>query len=293
MPKMIPQDLGKWASHFRIVSLIRLPAPDGSGVLNRAALYHDQMQFEVGWCSDHVDTRLTRGCLVAIRGLPVNPVSRGQEPVSIERLELLDKPLVSINPFESVPPTWLGDRASIKLAVQLWETLEWPFRHLLNAVLWDSGRFHRFITGPASAADSPARTGSNFRLAVEAAHQAYGLLHGLPDVSTSVIVLAALLTYIGKADDFRRSEGVYVLSERGYWVGGQDTIIEWLAVARTKVVIPEAQYLALVHALVAARGKPDDRQSMEAATLTVAIRLAMHRLAPYGGRMVISRIPNA
>lgn len=86
--------------------------------------------------------------------------------------------------------------------------------------------------------------------------------------------MAALLAAIGKADDYRRKDQHYELTERGYWVGGPTTILEWLAVARAKVAVPEAQYLALVHALVAARGQAEDRRSVEATILAVATRLS-------------------
>lgn len=280
----IPNDLSQWPGHFRLVSLTRLPGGQG-GVDNRAVLYHDRLSIEVSWHSGSVDTRLKRGAQVALKGLSANPAIRAKIPMPIERLELLDTPLASLNPFQTVPLAWYADRDYVDLAAKLFDTLERPFQHLLNAVLWDGGRFHRFLTGPATAADSPARPGGNFRQAVEVAEHAYELLKGLPDTSLSVMVTAALLTYIGKADDFRATEAGYTLSERGYWVGGQYTILEWLAVARTKVVIPEQQYLALVHALIASRSNPGDRQSIEATTLAVAIRLGTHGQAVSGGRL--------
>ncbi|PKO37499.1 MAG: hypothetical protein CVU33_12670 [Betaproteobacteria bacterium HGW-Betaproteobacteria-6] len=283
-PSIIPKDLSQWPGHFRLVSLTRLPGGQG-GVENRAVLYHDRLSLEVSWHSASVDTRLKRGCLVALKGLPANPDVRAKQPMPIERLELLDKPLASLNPFQTIPPSWQSDRASIALAAKLFETLERPFRHLLNVVLWDGGRCYRFLTGPAISSDSPAHPGGNFRQAVEVAEHGYELLKGLPDTSLSVMVSAALLAHIGKADEFRRTDAGYTLSERGYWVGGQTTILEWLAVARTKVVIPEHQYLALVHALIASRGNPAERQSLEATTLAVAIRLGSHRQAFTGGRL--------
>lgn len=281
---IIPKDLSQWPGHFRLVSLTRLPGGQ-RGVENRAVLYHDRLSLEVSWHSASVDARLKRGCLVALKGLPANPDVRAKQPMPIERLELLDKPLASLNPFQTIPPAWQTDRESIALAANLFETLERPFQHLLNVVLWDGGRCYRFLTGPAFSSDSPVHPGSNFRQAVEVAHHGYELLKGLPDISLSVLVTAALLAHIGKADDFRCTETGYTLSERGYWVGGQTTILEWLAVARTKVAIPEPQYLALVHALIASRGNPAERQSLEATTLAVAIRLGSHRQGITGGRL--------
>ena len=173
----------------------------------------------------------------------------------------------------AIPTAWVADRALVQRAAALWEQLGRPFQHLLNAVLWDGGRFYRYVTGPASAADYPWSPGSNFRQAVATAERAALLTRGLDNVSPSVVIAAALLHSAGKADDYRLTMAGYELSERGYWVGGQHTILEWLAVARARVIVPEAQYLALVHALIAARGGAAHGQSTEAAILAVANRL--------------------
>jgi len=263
--------------HFRLTSVMRLPATSGRGVHNEATLYHDDLQIRVAWHSATVDSRLKHGCLVLVRGMPLNPQLRRCSTVVIERLDLLDKPLASLNLFHTVPDVWVKDRAAVEQAADLWRGLNRPFKHLLNAVLWDGGRFHRFVTGPACLSDRPWSPGGNFRLAVDAAEQARLVVRGLPDVSPSVVVSAALLMRVGKADEYRLSEDHYSLSDRGHWVGAQYTILEWLAVARAKVIVPEAQYLALVHALIAARGEPADRQSLEATILAVATRLADQR----------------
>ena len=157
-------------------------------------------------------------------------------------------------------------------AAVLWEQLSRPCQHLFNAVLWDGGRFYRYVTGPISSSDYSGMPGSNFRQAVAIAERALSLARGLSDISLSVVICAALLHTVGKADDYRCSADGYTLSERGYWIGSQYTILEWLAVARAKVPVPESQYLALVHALIA-EGRPGDGQSTEATILAVARRL--------------------
>ncbi len=262
---------------YRVTSLMRLPGRDGRGVYNEATLYHDAEAIRVAWHSSAVDTRLRHGSLVAVRGLPCNPHRRQHDPVPVVGLTLLDKPLAAPNLFHAVPDVWVGDRAAVEAAASLWEGMSRPFQHLLNAVLWDGGRFYRFVTGPASLSEPFHGAGGNFHQSVAAATQACLLVQNLPDVSTSVVIMAALLTFIGKADDYCLKDHCYVLSERGYWVGGPTTILEWLAVARARVIVPEAQYLALVHALVAARGQAEDRRSVEATVLAVAARLSEER----------------
>ena len=60
------------------------------------------------------------------------------------------------------------------------------------------------------------------------------------------------------------------LSERGRWVGYQHTLLEWLGVARTKVIVPDALYLLLVHVLIAFHRPPESPQAIETAILKVA-----------------------
>ena len=124
------------------------------------------------------------------------------------------------------------------------------------------------MTGPCSPNDYDGQGSGNFRRAVETALQARQLAVGMRDVSLPVVITAALLHAAGKADDYRR----VVISERGRWIGYQTTLLEWLAVARGRVIVPETQYLKLIHALIAARGDGVTRKSMEAMILSVVQR---------------------
>ncbi len=75
--------------HYRLTSLVRLPAASRRGVHNEATLYHDHRELQVAWQSSTVDSRLKRGCLVALRD--VAPEAVGEEGVCLRigRLELL------------------------------------------------------------------------------------------------------------------------------------------------------------------------------------------------------------
>lgn len=265
-------------SAFRVTSLTRLPGKNGKGITNLATLYHEDGGLQVTWQSAHVDVRLKRGCYVAIRGLGA---SHQPDLYPVQRLDLLDKPLASINPFETIPTTWVRDRSLVARASALWEQLSRPFQHLLTAVLWDGARLERFISGPAALAAYRPLPNANLRHAVETAEQALSLAHGLADVSHSVLIAAALLHDAGKADDFRLApeRDGYTYSERGQLVGYRYTVLEWLAVARGKdrVVIPETQYLCLIHALTAS---PDETglgirepRTIDATLLAVANRM--------------------
>ena len=264
---------------FRLTSITRLPGKNGKGVSNTATIFHEECSLEVTWQSTHVDVRLKRGCYVAIRGLGATHHQGGAYP--IQRLDLLDKPLATLNPFETISMNWVRDRSWITRASALWAQLSRPFQHLLSAVWWDGGRFERFVCGPAALFSYRPVPNANLRHAVETAEHAISLAHGLPEVSHSVLIAAALLHDAGKADDFRLApeQGGYTYSQRGNLVGHRYTVLEWLAVARGKVgvVIPDAQYLALIHALIAGQGMtgPGVRevQTIEASLLAVAGRI--------------------
>ena len=154
---------GSSPGFYRLISITRLPAREGRGVYNEAFLYHDAEPISVAWHSMAVNSRLHCGCLVAVRGMPRNLHRRQQDSVPITGLTLLDKPLAMPNLFHAIPNLWVHDRATVRAAANIWESLSRPFQHLLNAVLWDGGRFFRFVTGPASLAEPLGGSGGNFR----------------------------------------------------------------------------------------------------------------------------------
>lgn len=272
------QSSSETAAYYRLTSITRLPGKGGRGVTNIATLYHEQGAREVTWQSAQVDCRLKRGCYVAMRGIEQVASDR---VTKIQRLDLLDKPLPSVNPFDAVPANWVRDRSLVKRASNLWDQLTRPLQHLVTAVLWDGGRFERFVTGPATLSCHPTVPNANLSHAVETAETALMLANGLKDVSTSVVIAAALLHDAGKADDFRLSpdRDGYAYSERGQLVGARHTVLEWLAVARGRdgVIVPDGQYLALIHALTASRGAGwlgiREPQIIEATILAAADRV--------------------
>ncbi|QKV56124.1 MAG: metal-dependent phosphohydrolase [Dechloromonas sp.] len=281
---------------FRLVSIARLPGPNGRGVTNEATLFHEQASLKVVWISQQVDCRLKRGCYVVLRGLDRKTLNNDRQ--QIKRLDRLDKALPTVNPFETIPHGWVRDRSWVDRAASLWEQLSRPFQHLVTAVLWDGSRLERFLTGPAALHGYPPYPNGNLRHAVETAEQAMMLAKGMSDVCNSVLIAAAFLHDAGKADDFRLTpeRAGYEFSERGRLVGYRHTILEWLAVARCKdgVIVPESQYLALVHALTATRGAEHlgirGPQIIEATILTVADQVT-HEAAWMSGGMELSLRP--
>ncbi len=281
-----PISTGFQPAYYRLVSITRLPASHGQGVTNLASLYHDQEELLVTWQSPQVDCRLKRGCHVAIRGR--TSLAPSGDAWRIQRLDLLEKPLPGVNPFETIPASWVRDRSWIARAGDLWQRLSRQFQHLLTAVFWDARRFERFLTGPAALSSYRPLPNANLRHAVETAEQAIALAHGLSAVSPSVLIAAALLHDAGKADDYRLTpeRNGYAFSERGLLVGSRHTVLEWLAVARGRdgVIVPDRQYLALIHALTATPGASAlgirEPQTIEATILSVAHRVSAESAWP-------------
>ena len=193
--------------HFRLVSLVRLPGAAGREVMNEAVLYHKDAQITACWTSRHVDIRLKRGCCVALRGACFHQLRNGRLPVS--RLELIDKPIPAINPFHTIPPTWLADRDAVQRAAMLWDRMGRPLQHLFNAVMWEGGRFYRYVTGPVGCSDYPWEPGRNFRHAVAVAEQAAKLSSGLSDISGQVLIAAAVVLLLAGAATVARRSGPF------------------------------------------------------------------------------------
>ena len=273
VPRMLPPV-------FRVVSLVRLPLPDG--VRNEATLYHDEASLRVVWMARHVDTKITAGDLVAIRWLGKPTAVEGA--VRISRLVHLERADASANLFHTVLPAWVKDRTLVARGSALWEGLSRPFQHLLNAIFWDGKRFNRFLTGPSSLNGHHGEVSGNFRHAVEVAESCLHLANGSDRICLPLLVTAALLHDAGKADEYQldaNHQGL-VMSPRGALVGHRHTILEWIAVARfsQRVIIPENYYLGLLHALSAAKGVEwlgiRAPLSAEAAILSAADRLSGH-----------------
>jgi 3'-5' exoribonuclease len=279
---------------MRIMSLSRTIGESGSLIINRASLYHARCSLQVEWVSQHTDTRLYRHGLVTIRHALTARSSNGA--LRIQRLLPADRPMPSVNLFETVPPRWVADRDLVARAAELWDALPRPLAFLMNAVLWDSHRFHRYAMGPASIVDHHNGWNGNLRHSIEVAEQARDLGMRSPLANLPLLIVAGLLHDAGKADEYRRDEqsGRFHLSDRGELIGHRDTLIEWLAVARETLRegMPEDLYLSLLHVINAAKAPAwvglRDPRCIEAEILSVADRLSgsgeMHeRCAPAGG----------
>ena len=284
-----PETRGVLPKFFRLTSIARFPVKKGKGVWNEATVYFDTTSLKVGWASATVDSCLTRGSIVTIqfdRGRTTLP-----DRLSVIKVERVDEPVAGLNLFKRIPQLWVNDRELASRAAQLWERLDQPFAHLLNAVLWDGLRFFRYITNPVSIVNEPITVRTNFRYAVSLAEQAIALADGLPNIDRNVLIVAALLRNAGKGEGFKRlPDGGLNLAERGKWPGHQQTVLEWLAVARGKGIIPDASYYRLVHVLLALAYPSMMPISAEVAFLKAAASFVE---SPVRFRSVVKGIPEA
>lgn len=254
---------------------------DGGAILNRATLHHRQASLCVEWVTQRVDSRLHRGGLVSIRPAAKTRCQGGA--TRIQHLSTVERPVPFVNLFDTLLPGWLKEPELAVRAANLWALLPRPLAHLINAVLWDSNRMHRFVTGPSSLVGHHNGFNGNFRHSIEVAENAHIQAQGNPVVSGSLLVAGGLLHDIGKAAEYRydRQSKRFRLSDRGELIGHRNTLIEWLAIARETggVILDDGTWLGLLHMLNAVRGAPDwiglrNPRSLEADLLSMADRLS-------------------
>ncbi|HNB80387.1 MAG TPA: HD domain-containing protein [Rhodocyclaceae bacterium] len=264
---------------MRVTAVGRTETP--IGYRTTACLFHERASLTVVWDARQPDTRIVPGCLAGIRWSGRPDCENGE--IRIARLVRYDLPVAHENLFASVPHDWVADRELVRRAGLLWEALPRCFRHLFNAVFWEGGRFGRYLTGPSSLNGHHKNRNGNLRHCVEVAEGAMRAAEDCEQVSVPILIIAGLLHDAGKADEYRLDpkRRTFSLSDRGALVGHKHTVLEWIAAARAahRVIIPEAAYLVLVHALTATRGAPPwigvpEPASLEANILSAADRLS-------------------
>jgi 3'-5' exoribonuclease len=264
---------------MRIQSLTRVLY--GNAIQNRAVLYHRKATLCVDWITNQVDTRLHRYGLVTIKLAATTRCHEGT--TRIQRLVPACRPMPSFNLFDTVLPEWLADAELATRANTLWDELPRPLAHLVNAVLWDDARLHRFVTGPSSLGSHPSSRNGNFRHSIEVAERARDFGRHSATANVPLLIAAGLLHDVAKAAEYRydRMARRFRLSERGQLVGHRQTLLEWLAVARSNagVIINEGVWLGLLHMFSAVRGAPAwaglrAPRSLEAGILAMADRLS-------------------
>lgn len=248
--------------------LIRVDREEiATGFRMTALLHHAGANPTVTWTTKQLpDTRLKHGVIIRLSGMRGVVADNGA--IEVQRLILLERPEASLNLFETVPSCWVRDKDLLVRASCLWSGLPSHFQALFNSVFWCGERFRRYCTGPSSLRGHHACQSGNLRHSVEVAETMLHLLRLYDTADPGLSVMAGLLHDAGKADEYIQRSGGMAMSQRGKLLGHKMTVVEWLAVARSKMRmgVPEDAYLSLVHALTASVGAPEYLGLREAVT---------------------------
>ena len=224
-----------------------------------ATLYNEACSIRVCWSTYKPDSKLKEGVLVSPRGLEL--AKHNDWAYEISALSFRSKPDPDVNLFHTIPTTWVKDREIVEQAAELFAAMPRYYRHLFNAIFWDSDRFKRYCMGPSSLQNHHSEIGGNLRHSVEIAKgmELYGATVPYRYLDAGLCILLAFLHDAGKADEYRQNaQDQWVMSDRGALVGHKVTITEWIAVAKAvhNVEIPDGKYLALLHCLNCAQNPP-------------------------------------
>jgi 3'-5' exoribonuclease len=152
---------------------------------------------------------------------------------------------------------------------------------LLRAILWEGRRFRQFCERPSSLNDHHAVRNGNFVHTIEVVGTIKMLADQFPQAHLGVSMAAGFLHDIGKAVEYNPCKnGQWIMTNRGRLIGHRHTVIEWVAVAiaLNRIILPEQQYLSLLHALTCGKGAEwmgiREPATPEATLLSMADRLS-------------------
>jgi 3'-5' exoribonuclease len=272
-------DYSDWLPNIvRILEITRKTTKSGL-VENHARVKYGLFDGHVSWISQHADIRLKHGVLAKVEW-PAR-FSENTETITIIRLVHLESAQPNLNPFETIPKTWVNDQTLIARVNLLWKALPQAYQSFLGELFWDSARFYRFLTAPSSLNGHHNTWNGNFSHAVEVAERALCIAKDVPGVSEPLLVLASLIHDAGKADEYRWNDRAWVRTDAGSLVGHKDLLKAWMGAVfeRKRDILPVAIRNALWHTLFSARNAPaylDVREScmLEADILSMADRLS-------------------
>lgn len=251
-------DLPSLPQVFRLTSY-RAKVIDHKHTECTATLFNEKASLKVRWTTARPDTRIKPNQLVSPRW-SCNCGSDEEGSIRISRLVLIERPEAMANLLDTVPSGWVRDRDLVQEAKDLIECLPRDHRHLFNAIFWEGERFRRFCIGPSSMNGHHNKDNGNLRHAVDVAKMMREGCGSKHITSTPLAILSALLHDAGKADEYRLNQkGEWKLSDRGRLLGHKVTVIEWIAsaIAKHRIMLPDAHYMALLHCLTASRNAPE------------------------------------
>ncbi len=255
---LAPPEISVMPRIFRLKS-IRHVETGHRKVQCTALIFHECATIKVRWTVCHMDCRLKVGELVSPRWHGITECDT-DGAIIISRLVLMGRPEPSENLFQTIPRGWVKNRALVCQAATLVEALPTSYRQLFNAIFWDGQRFKKFCIVPSSMKGHHMEDNGNLRHAVDVAKMMWQHSHARGNSDAALCILAGLLHDAGKAEEYvLHHSGEWRLSDRGKLLGHKITVIEWIAsaMARNKIMLPEAHYMALLHCLTSSANAPD------------------------------------
>lgn len=136
--------MAKYPEIYRLLSIIRLPHPQG-GQHVRAEVYCHPYRGSVEWWAKGTDPHLIVGSLVKVLGKIIEV--EGYGPILLGKLVRVERAVSGINLFKTVPDRWGVSPMLLSEAKQQIDKLPITVRHVFNQVFWARERLAHFLTG--------------------------------------------------------------------------------------------------------------------------------------------------
>jgi len=255
--QVAPTDSQQDATHiYRVIDLKSEPANGWKKM--KATLCQRDRIFKVSWWISDDDVCVQRGQLVSFEVL--NNLEADGDALVVRSVNGASVVNPDLNLIDTLPTSWLPKGSETEDVVaefrRLWSQLSAQGRAWFNAIFWHQpGRWQQFLTVPASIGHHHANKRGLFTHSVDVATRALRAAQGDPLVNRDVLLLAALLHDLGKADEYLVSKrfNAYQLSERGQLMGHRLTTLEWMAAALPTVASwdrpSEVKVMAVYHAI--------------------------------------------
>jgi 3'-5' exoribonuclease len=218
-------------------------------------LFHHSISMRVIWEQQNARTDLCGGYLVTPDFYQFAHSEDGC--IWISDLTVMKDPDPEVDLFATVPPHWVDDESLLARASALFQKLPLTFRGVLNAALWGTARFYRFLQGPSSLRGHHAERHGNLRHTVQVGENILSLHPQFQSANLDVALLAGLLHDVGKADEYEIVGSCYQMTDRGRMCGHKMTSVVWLYSALKEFpMIPREVRLSLLNILGSERDLP-------------------------------------
>jgi len=236
---------------FRIESIVGKPR-SSKGMGYEAVLFHEGVSLKVAFSLGYPEIRYKPDQLVSVRWK--HPTTSINGCIQIARLVILERVEKGLNPFDTVPYSWVKNREMVKQAREFFKALPDSLQHLVLAVLWNGKRFRKFCESPASLNNHHNRSNGLLVHTVQVLTIVKALAKQYPQANAGLALAAGYLHDVGKAEEYVEWKNGWGMSYRGRLIGHRNTVIEWIAIslAMNRIAITNECHLSLLHALTCA-----------------------------------------